>query len=182
MKRRTRRDTETFSMSFLDCICCGFGAIILLLVLNEFGEPIQLEKCKQDLDEQIVKMEKELFDIRGMSVVLERELRARIETALRGAAAPRAVARRPVDDRGQAQGEHRGGGCAQEADRDAGDGAPVADRRDAASCRSPAASRSTTSRSRACRSTANTSSSSSTPRAPCSRRTGATPSRSWTRC
>ena len=78
MKRRTRRDTETFSMSFLDCICCGFGAIILLLVLNEFGEPIQLEKSKQDLDQQIVKMEKELFDIRGMSVVLERELRARI--------------------------------------------------------------------------------------------------------
>lgn len=80
MKRRTRRDTETFSMSFLDCICCGFGAIILLLVLNEFGEPIQLEKSKQDLDQQIVKMEKELFDIRGMSVVLERELRERITT------------------------------------------------------------------------------------------------------
>jgi hypothetical protein len=80
VKRRTRRDTETFSMSFLDCICCGFGAIILLLVLNEFGEPIQLEKSKQDLDQQIVKMEKELFDIRGMSVVLERELRERIAT------------------------------------------------------------------------------------------------------
>jgi hypothetical protein len=80
MKRRTRRDTETFSMSFLDCICCGFGAIILLLVLNEFGQPIQLEKSKQDLDQQIVKMEKELFDIRGMSVVLERELRERIKT------------------------------------------------------------------------------------------------------
>jgi hypothetical protein len=79
VKRRTRRDTETFSMSFLDCICCGFGAIILLLVLNEFGEPVQLEASKRDLDEQIVKMEKELFDIRGMSVVLERELRARIE-------------------------------------------------------------------------------------------------------
>ncbi|MBM4219079.1 MAG: VWA domain-containing protein [Gammaproteobacteria bacterium] len=79
MKRRTRRDTETFSMSFLDCICCGFGAIILLLVLNEFGEPIQLEQSKIDLDQQIVKMEKELFDIRGLSVVLERELRERIE-------------------------------------------------------------------------------------------------------
>jgi hypothetical protein len=78
VKRRTRRDTETFSMSFLDCICCGFGAIILLLVLNEFGEPIQLEKSKQDLDQQIVRMEKELFDIRGMAVVLERELRKRI--------------------------------------------------------------------------------------------------------
>jgi len=70
---------ETFSMSFLDCICCGFGAIILLLVLNEFGEPIQLEQAKVDLDAQIVKMEKEIFDIRGMALVLERELRARIE-------------------------------------------------------------------------------------------------------
>ncbi len=79
MKRRTRRDTETFSMSFLDCICCGFGAIILLLVLNEFGQPIQIEKSKQDLDQQIRKMEQELFDIRGMSTVLERELRERIK-------------------------------------------------------------------------------------------------------
>jgi hypothetical protein len=79
MKRRTRRDTETFSVSFLDCICCGFGAIILLLVLNEFGQPIQLEMAKQDLDGQIAKMQKEVFDIRGMALVLERELRARIE-------------------------------------------------------------------------------------------------------
>ena len=78
MKRRVRRDTETFSMSFLDCICCGFGAIILLLVLNEFGEPIQLEQSKKDLDEQIMQMQKEVFDIRGMAVVLERELRAHI--------------------------------------------------------------------------------------------------------
>lgn len=79
MKRRTRRDTETFSMSFLDCICCGFGAIILLLVLNEFGEPIQLEQSKKDLEGQIVKWKAEVFDIRGMAVVLERELRERIE-------------------------------------------------------------------------------------------------------
>jgi ElaB/YqjD/DUF883 family membrane-anchored ribosome-binding protein len=64
MKRRTRRDTETFSMSFLDCICCGFG---------------QLEQSQQDLEGQIVKMEAEVFDIRGLSVVLERQLRQRIE-------------------------------------------------------------------------------------------------------
>lgn len=79
MKRRQRRDTETFSMSFLDCICCGFGAIILLLVLNEFGQPIQLEQEQTDLEGQIVKMQKEIFDVRGLAVVLERELRARIE-------------------------------------------------------------------------------------------------------
>lgn len=79
MKRRERRDTQTFSMSFLDCICCGFGAVILLLVLNEFGEPIQLEQAKTDLNAQIIKMEREIFDIRGLALLLERELRARIE-------------------------------------------------------------------------------------------------------
>ncbi len=79
MKRRTRRDTETFSMSFLDCICCGFGAIILLLVLNEFGQPIQLEQAQEDLEGQIVKMQAEVFDIRGLAAVLERELRERVD-------------------------------------------------------------------------------------------------------
>jgi len=29
-----RRTPQTFSLSFLDCICCGFGAIILLFVLT----------------------------------------------------------------------------------------------------------------------------------------------------
>ena len=71
MKRRTRRDTETFSMSFLDCICCGFGAIILLLVLNEFGEPIQLEISKQDLEEQVgdVVQPDEAFQGRGFNAI-----------------------------------------------------------------------------------------------------------------
>ena len=34
-----RRSIEVFSLSFLDCICCGFGAIILLLVLSKIDEP-----------------------------------------------------------------------------------------------------------------------------------------------
>lgn len=29
-----RRSAQTFSLSFLDCICCGFGAIILIFVLT----------------------------------------------------------------------------------------------------------------------------------------------------
>ena len=31
---KKRRSIEVFSLSFLDVICCGFGAIILLLVLS----------------------------------------------------------------------------------------------------------------------------------------------------
>jgi hypothetical protein len=79
VKRRQRRETEVFSMSFLDVISCGFGAIILLLVLNEVGEPLQLEQAKVDLDGQIRRLEDELYEIRGTSEVLERELKARVE-------------------------------------------------------------------------------------------------------
>ena len=39
MNRRRARDFEVFSMSFLDTICCAFGAIILLFMLSKFGEP-----------------------------------------------------------------------------------------------------------------------------------------------
>ena len=29
-----RRQAQVFSLSFLDCICCGFGAVILVFVLS----------------------------------------------------------------------------------------------------------------------------------------------------
>ena len=33
--RRARRRAEVFGLSFMDCICCGFGATILLyMILN----------------------------------------------------------------------------------------------------------------------------------------------------
>jgi hypothetical protein len=78
-----RRDTEVFSLSFLDVICCGFGAIILLLVLSEFGQPIVIERSRQDLEAQIKKLQEELFVIRGESEVLERELRGRVDVLAR---------------------------------------------------------------------------------------------------
>ena len=46
---RRRRDIQAFSLSFLDCICCGFGAIILLLVLSKIYEPVVVEEAEQDL-------------------------------------------------------------------------------------------------------------------------------------
>eukprot|EP01031_Cornospumella_fuschlensis_P001702 gene1702-2125_t len=29
-----RREVEVFSLSFLDCICCGFGAVLLVFILT----------------------------------------------------------------------------------------------------------------------------------------------------
>ncbi|MBU6211604.1 MAG: VWA domain-containing protein [Gammaproteobacteria bacterium] len=77
--KRKQRDTEIFSLSFLDVICCGFGAIILLLVLSEFGQPLVIEKSRNDLELQLKKLQEELFVIRGDSERLERELRGRVD-------------------------------------------------------------------------------------------------------
>jgi len=75
--RLGRRDVEVFSMSFLDAICCGFGAVILLLVLTEVGEPIVFEKSREELEGRVLKLQEELAEIRGTSEVLNRELTAR---------------------------------------------------------------------------------------------------------
>jgi hypothetical protein len=76
--RRQRRDAEAFSMSFLDCICCGFGAVILLLVVTEYGDNTRLQVSKEDLQMQVEKDEQALHEIRGEALLLEKELRARI--------------------------------------------------------------------------------------------------------
>jgi hypothetical protein len=80
MSRRARRkenrrgDIGSFSLSFLDAICCGFGAIVLLLVLTKVGEPRAIETARQDLDGLIARLEEELAQIRGETKILNREL------------------------------------------------------------------------------------------------------------
>jgi hypothetical protein len=77
MRRRERRPFEVFSLSFLDVVCCGFGAIILLFVLNKMGEPAALERAQQDLSGLLARLEEELAVIRGETTVLNRDLRGR---------------------------------------------------------------------------------------------------------
>jgi hypothetical protein len=72
---KRRRNIEAFSLSFLDCICCGFGAIILLLVLSKIYEPVVVEEAEQDLQQLIALLQQELFEIRGTTTVLDRTLK-----------------------------------------------------------------------------------------------------------
>lgn len=72
---KRRRDIQAFNLSFLDCICCGFGAIILLLVLSKIYEPVVVEEADRDLRQLIALLQQELFEIRGTSTVLDRTLR-----------------------------------------------------------------------------------------------------------
>jgi len=72
-----RRDIEIFSLSFLDVVCCAFGAIILLFVLSKFAEPILIEEVRADLQQEVQRLEKELHQIRGQTTVLNREMTAK---------------------------------------------------------------------------------------------------------
>jgi hypothetical protein len=71
--RRRRRDVETTSLSFLDCICCGFGAIILLLVITKMFEPVRLEESHTQLEGLIARYQAELNEILGDTEVIQRE-------------------------------------------------------------------------------------------------------------
>lgn len=74
MKRR-RREIETASLSFLDCICCGFGGIILLLVITKIFEPVRLEESHEQLEGLVARYQEELNDILGETEVVQRERR-----------------------------------------------------------------------------------------------------------
>lgn len=72
---KRRRNIEAFSLSFLDCICCGFGAIILLLVLSKIYQPVVVEEADEDLRKLIALLQQELFDLRGTTTILDRTLK-----------------------------------------------------------------------------------------------------------
>ena len=69
---RRRRELEVFSMSFLDAICCGFGAIILLFIVSRTSEPGRLEQTERDLDGLIAQYQQELNDIVGETELVRR--------------------------------------------------------------------------------------------------------------
>ena len=74
-----RRSVEVFSLSFLDCICCGFGAIILLLVLTDYQRPARIEASRVSLQAQVRDLQQQLEVVRGESDDLERQLRGRVD-------------------------------------------------------------------------------------------------------
>ena len=47
--KRQRREFQEASISFLDVISCGFGAIVLLLVIAKVGDPGALEEAEKAL-------------------------------------------------------------------------------------------------------------------------------------
>mgnify|MGYP000844843556 CR=1 FL=1 len=77
--KRQRREFQEASISFLDVISCGFGAIVLLLVIAKVGDPAALEAAENKLRGTVKEYQERLFDVRGESVVLNEQLKSRKE-------------------------------------------------------------------------------------------------------
>ena len=75
MNRRKNRD-EQISIAFLDVITCGFGAIILLLMIAKFGDPPE-ENVEDPRAAQISQLQRELFDLRRDVAAADSEMIAK---------------------------------------------------------------------------------------------------------
>ena len=88
---RRRREQEGFGLSFLDAICCGFGALVLLLVITKSAEPTivktrgtgladlaeqlaeqlpELDEKQKSLEEKLASRREELADLRNQIALL----------------------------------------------------------------------------------------------------------------
>lgn len=74
---RRRKNIEGISIAFLDVIACGFGAVILMLILTKVFEPIIIEETAIELAGVLEEKERHLYDIRGETSILNREMISR---------------------------------------------------------------------------------------------------------
>ena len=56
-----RRKLEVFSLSFLDVICCGFGAVILLYTVLSAQSSMIRSRVTEDLSAAVSKLEEEVL-------------------------------------------------------------------------------------------------------------------------
>jgi len=74
VSRRQRRSVDIFNLSFLDVVSCGFGAIILLLVIVKIAEPQVIEKLAVDLSGLVQRLQAELHHLQGETETISHEL------------------------------------------------------------------------------------------------------------
>jgi hypothetical protein len=80
MSRRNReREADSFSVSFLDVAACGFGAMIILLMITKSSEPISIEFTDATPEGAIIELQEQLFAIRGETTIYNRDLNAKHE-------------------------------------------------------------------------------------------------------
>lgn len=76
MKLRKRR-SDDMNIAFLDVICCGFGAIILLLLITKIMDPASIQSDPLKEQANIADKQQELFQVRGDARNASKELNAK---------------------------------------------------------------------------------------------------------
>ena len=77
-RRFKRRETEIFSISFLDCITCGLGSVVLLLVLSSVRAPAT-EESQTEEQQHMTKLQDDLVNIELQRNALNQQLEGRRE-------------------------------------------------------------------------------------------------------
>ncbi|MBM4233692.1 MAG: VWA domain-containing protein [Gammaproteobacteria bacterium] len=70
-----RRNVEVFSLSFLDVICCGFGAVILFYTIISAQSGIERARKAEDLSAQVSKLEEQVITGAKNLVILRNTLK-----------------------------------------------------------------------------------------------------------
>ncbi len=74
-----RRRVNIFSLSFIDCITCGLGAIILLFVIVNARSSVNRNQLTKDLRSETDRLEREVFEGRKQLVEVRNTLEQTIE-------------------------------------------------------------------------------------------------------
>ncbi len=77
-----KRKVEVFSLSFLDCISCGFGAVVLLFVIINGQVTVRAAKAADTVMSETSRIDEEVLDGRKDLVRLRNSLREERERAL----------------------------------------------------------------------------------------------------
>src|SRR5262245_10774988 len=79
---RRRRSVEVFSLSFLDCICCGFGAVILFYTIISAQSGLQRSENTENLRSRVEQLEEQVLERTRNLVILRNTLeKTQSETA-----------------------------------------------------------------------------------------------------
>lgn len=73
------RETDSFTVSFLDVASCGFGAMIILLMIVKPSSPASIEASDADSSAAVAELQREVFEVRGQTSLVNRDLNAKRE-------------------------------------------------------------------------------------------------------
>ena len=74
--RARKRKAEVFGLSFMDCICCGFGATILLYMILNSGQTRRADDALDPLRAETNRLEQEVLEGQANLVELRNTLDA----------------------------------------------------------------------------------------------------------